>query len=86
MDREQEELLSLSLKGFPDGLVIQENSKINQYRDNLKKRQTELSRMIADAKQAEFELYNISLDLWEQKNIIESAFNKQKKETENATK
>lgn len=59
LDREQEELLSLALKGFPDGLVVQENAKINQYRDNLKTRLAELSKGIADAEQTEVDIVGL---------------------------
>ena len=38
LDRQQEELLGWALKGFSEEIVVKENRKINQYRDNLKDR------------------------------------------------
>jgi hypothetical protein len=59
LDRQQEELLGWALKGFSEEIVVKENRKINQYRDNLKDRQSELLARIAKYKQNEFDLAGV---------------------------
>lgn len=56
LDRQQEELLGWALKGFPEEAIVGENSKINQYRDSLKSRLSELSTRMAEVEQAELDL------------------------------
>ncbi len=56
LDRQQEELLGWALKGFPEEAIVGENLKINQYRDSLKSRLSELSTRMAEVEQAELDL------------------------------
>lgn len=61
LGRQQEELLSWALKGFPEETIIKENERINQYRDSLKSRLSELSTRIARVNQNELDLAGVRL-------------------------
>jgi len=59
LDREQEELLSMSLKGFPDSIVKAENKRINTCRDELKQRSIELENHLEIAKRTRADISSI---------------------------
>ena len=59
LDRQQEDLLSWALGGFPKETVVKENAKINQYRDSLNSRLSELTAKVGEAKQTELDLVGL---------------------------
>jgi len=52
LDKEQLQLLQWALKGFPENTVIADNNRINTTRGRLKVRETELTNLIEQNKQA----------------------------------
>ena len=59
LDKQQQRLLELALKEFPEAMVEAENAKINLERKGLKQRRAEVRARIEQAKQAEVGLENI---------------------------
>ena len=61
LDEDQQHLLQHSLRGFPEGLVIEENQKINHDRAILLQQKNELEAKINRVQQARLDLDNIKL-------------------------
>ena len=59
LDKQQQRLLELALKEFPEAMVEAENAKINLERKGLKQHRAEVRARIEQAKQAEVGLENI---------------------------
>ncbi len=59
LDKEQQQLLQWALKGFPEETVVAENKRINEQRDMLKQRKSELETRIEQAKQTEVNMEGI---------------------------
>jgi len=60
LDGDQEKLLDHSLRGFPPELVIKENEKINESREELLRRKAELEDRLTQAKTTRANLDNIA--------------------------
>ena len=61
LDEDQQHLLQHSLRGFPEGLVIKENQKINRDRAILLQQKSELEAKIKRVQQARLDVDNIKL-------------------------
>ena len=59
LNKEQQQLLQWALKGFPEETVVAENKRINEQRDMLKQRKSELETRIEQAKQTEVNMEGI---------------------------
>ncbi len=59
LNKEQQQLLQWALKGFPEETVVAENKRLNEQRDMLKQRKSELETRIEQAKQTEVNMEGI---------------------------
>ena len=59
IDRDQQQLLQLALRGFPEDTIVKENGKMNEYRNQLLARKNELTEKIAHIKQSEIDTTNM---------------------------
>ena len=59
INRDQEQLLQWALKGFPEDTIVAENKRINDKRNLLQNRKSELKSQIATAKNTEVNLPKI---------------------------
>ncbi|MFC2062782.1 recombinase family protein [Chloroflexota bacterium] len=59
LTKEQEQLLSWALKGFPEETIVKENERINRTREELKQHKVRLEGQIKSSRQAEINTHNI---------------------------